>query len=86
MEHTTLSCEVSALIFNSKHGMNFNTWISKGVNYLNNKNYINLLQRKKKCQNNNPRFFIEKLQGWTIAILYKKKFLKVSTLRKSMSY
>ena len=50
MEHTTLSCEVSALIFNSKHGMNFNTWISKGVNYLNNKNYINLLQRKK---NNN---------------------------------
>ena len=48
MEHTTLSCEVSALIFNSKHGMNFNTWISKEVNYLNNRNYINSLQRKKK--------------------------------------
>ena len=50
MEHTCLNCEVSALIFNSKHGMNFNTWIYKGVNYLNNKNYMNLLLRKK---NNN---------------------------------
>ena len=50
MEHTCLNCEVSALIFNSKHGMNFNTWIYKGVNYLNNKNYANLLLRKK---NNN---------------------------------
>ena len=50
MEHTYLNCEVSALIFNSKHGMNFNTWIYKGVNYLNNKNYTNLLLRKK---NNN---------------------------------
>jgi hypothetical protein len=47
MEHTCLNCEVSALIFNSKHGMNFNTWIYKGVNYLNNKNYTNLLLRKK---------------------------------------
>jgi poly(A)-specific ribonuclease len=47
MEHTCLNCEVSALIFNSKHGMNFNTWIYKGVNYLNNKNYANLLLRKK---------------------------------------
>ena len=42
-----IKCEVSALVFNSKHGMNFNTWITKGVNYLNSKQFSNLIFRNK---------------------------------------
>ena len=33
VDYMNINCEVSALVFNSKHGMNFNTWIYKGVNY-----------------------------------------------------
>ena len=80
MEHTNLNCEVSALIFNSKHGMNFNTWIYKGVNYLNNKNYVNLLQRKK---NNNFNTILNvekkifyKLEDKIIYDEFEKKFLE----------
>ena len=47
LEHLNINCEVSALVFNSKHGMNFNTWIYKGVNYLNSKQYTNLVIRSK---------------------------------------
>ena len=47
VDHKNINCEVSALIFNSKHGMNFNTWIYKGVNYLNSKQYANLVMRSK---------------------------------------
>lgn len=47
VEYMNINCEVSALIFNSKHGMNFNTWIYKGVNYLNSKQYTNLVLRTK---------------------------------------
>ena len=60
MEHTTISCEVSALVFNSKHGMNFNTWIYKGVNYLNLKNYNNLIQRRKTSNFNTSKTFERK--------------------------
>ena len=47
LEYMNINCEVSALVFNSKHGMNFNTWIYKGVNYLNSKQYTNLVLRSK---------------------------------------
>lgn len=47
VEYMNINCEVSALVFNSKHGMNFNTWIYKGVNYLNSKQYTNLVLRAK---------------------------------------
>ena len=80
MEHTTLNCEVSALIFNSKHGMNFNTWIAKGVNYLNNKNYMNLLQRKKNNNFNTTKSVEKKnfyrLEDKLIYDEFEKKFLE----------
>ena len=47
VDYMNINCEVSALVFNSKHGMNFNTWIYKGVNYLNSKQYTNLVLRSK---------------------------------------
>ena len=80
MEHTTLNCEVSALIFNAKHGMNFNTWIYKGVNYLNNKNYINLIQRKKNNNFNTIKSIEKKnfykLEDKTIYEEFEKKFFE----------
>ena len=42
-----INCEISALVFNSKHGMNFNTWINKGINYLNSRQYTNLVFKNK---------------------------------------
>ena len=47
VDYMNINCEVSGLVFNSKHGMNFNTWIYKGVNYLNSKQYANLVMRTK---------------------------------------
>jgi poly(A)-specific ribonuclease len=57
VEHMNIFCEVSALIFNSKHGMNFNTWIYKGVNYLNSKQYTNLVMRSKDRNFNSATYF-----------------------------
>ena len=37
-----LNCEVSAMIFNREHGMDFNKWICKGVTYLNSKQFKHL--------------------------------------------
>ena len=80
MEHTCLNCEVSALIFNSKHGMNFNTWIYKGVNYLNNKNFANVVQRKKSnnfntVKNVEKKIFY-KLEDKLIYEEFEKKFFE----------
>ena len=47
IDYLNINCEVSALVFNSKHGMNFNTWIYKGVNYLNSRQYTNLILKSK---------------------------------------
>ena len=52
-----INCEVSALVFNSKHGMNFNTWIYKGVNYLNSKQYTNFVMRTKERNFNTATIF-----------------------------
>ena len=79
MEHTCLNCEVSALIFNSKHGMNFNTWIYKGVNYLNDKNYSTLLSKKKNNNfntlKNTERKNFYKLEDKLLYDEFEKKFL-----------
>jgi poly(A)-specific ribonuclease len=37
-----INCEISSMIFNREHGMDFNKWIRKGVNYLNSKQYKKL--------------------------------------------
>lgn len=40
--NSQLNCEISAMIFNRDHGMDFNKWICKGVNYLNTKQFKHL--------------------------------------------
>lgn len=37
--NSQLNCEISAMIFNREHGMDFNKWICNGVNYINSKQY-----------------------------------------------
>ena len=39
-----INCEISSMIFNREHGMDFNKWIRKGINYLNTKQYKKLAE------------------------------------------
>ena len=81
VDYMNINCEVSALVFNSKHGMNFNTWIYKGVNYLNSKQYTNLILRTKDRNFNNATNFdksknIYKSEDLQIYEIFEKKFLE----------
>jgi poly(A)-specific ribonuclease len=71
LDYMNINCEVSALVFNSKHGMNFNTWIYKGVNYLNSRQYTNLVLRTKD-RNYNTATNFDKSRN-----IYKKEDLEL---------
>ena len=81
LDYMNINCEVSALVFNSKHGMNFNTWIYKGVNYLNTKQYTNLVLKSKDRNFNTTLNFdksksIYKLEDLKTYEIFEKKFLE----------
>ena len=81
LDYMNINCEVSALVFNSKHGMNFNTWIYKGVNYLNTKQYTNLVLKSKDRNFNTTLNFdksksIYKLEDLKTYETFEKKFLE----------
>lgn len=87
VEYMNINCEVSALVFNSKHGMNFNTWIYKGVNYLNSKQYANLVLRAKDRNFNTASSFeksrnIHKFEDIQTYDAFEKNFLNLSKMKK----
>lgn len=91
VEYMNINCEVSALVFNSKHGMNFNTWIYKGVNYLNSKQYANLVLRAKDRNFNTASSFdksrnIHKFEDIQTYDAFEKKFSEFIKDEKSKEF
>ena len=81
LDYMNINCEVSALVFNSKHGMNFNTWVYKGVNYLNSRQYTNLVLRTKDRNFNTTTNFdksrnIYKKEDLDTYNMFEKKFFE----------